>query len=97
MAQPRADGSAVRRSTKCVPRDAWQVLRERQQQGPAMSSSNENQDENNSQEQYGKSEPGDNGHSGEGAASALAHMISQGQQHRHQTGEADDAAGGRRQ
>jgi hypothetical protein len=38
---------------------------------------------------------GDNGHSGEGAASALAHMISQGQQYRHQTGEADDAAGSR--
>lgn len=33
-------------------------------------------------------------HSGEGAASAMAHMISQGQQHRRQSGEADDAAGG---
>lgn len=33
------------------------------------------------------------GHSGEGAASALAHMISRGQQQRHQTGDADDAAG----
>ena len=62
-----------------------------------MSSSNEGQDEHSSQEQHGKPEPGDNGHSGEGSASALAHMISQGQQHRHQTGEADDAAGGRRQ
>jgi hypothetical protein len=35
----------------------------------------------------------DAGHSGEGAASALAHMISRGQQQRHQAGEADDAAG----
>lgn len=35
----------------------------------------------------------DTGHSGEGAASALAHMISRGQQQRHHTGEADDAAG----
>lgn len=33
------------------------------------------------------------GHSGEGAASAMAQMISRGKQQRHQTGEADDAAG----
>ena len=32
-----------------------------------------------------------------GAASALAHMISQGREHRHHTGEADDAAGGHAQ
>jgi len=31
------------------------------------------------------------------AASALAHMISRGQQQRHQTGEAEDAAGSHRQ
>ena len=37
----------------------------------------------------------DAGLSGEGAASALAHMNSRGQQQRHQTGEADDAAGSR--
>jgi len=37
----------------------------------------------------------DAGLSGEGAASALAHMISRGQQQRHQSGEADDAAGSR--
>jgi hypothetical protein len=42
-----------------------------------------------------KGEQHDNGHSGEGAASALAYMISQGDRHRHQTGEADDAAGHR--
>ena len=33
------------------------------------------------------------GHSGEGAASAMRHMISQTDRKRHQTGEADDAAG----
>ena len=36
----------------------------------------------------------DSGHTGEGAASAMAHMISRGeQQQRNQAGEADDAAG----
>ena len=62
-----------------------------------MSSSNEPNDEHRSQEQSRNPEPGDTGRSGEGAASALARMISQGQQHRHHTGDADDAAGGRRQ
>jgi hypothetical protein len=38
-------------------------------------------------------EQADGGLSGEGAASAMAHMISRGQQQRHQAGEADDAAG----
>ncbi len=37
----------------------------------------------------------DAGRSGEGAASAMAHMISRSRQQRHQTGEADDAAGSR--
>ena len=61
-----------------------------------MSSSNEPDDEHGLGEQSRDPEPGDTGRSGEGAASALAHMISQGQQHRHQTGEADDAAGSHR-
>ncbi|HWI79669.1 MAG TPA: hypothetical protein VNS31_10760 [Ramlibacter sp.] len=61
-----------------------------------MSSSTEPNDEHSSQENSRTTEPGESGHSGEGAASALAHMISQGQQHRHQTGEADDAAGSHR-
>jgi hypothetical protein len=39
-------------------------------------------------------EQNDGGHSGEGAASALAHLKSQARQHRHQSAEADDAAGG---
>lgn len=52
-----------------------------------------------SKQQHGQDEPqpqdesGEGGRSGHGAASALAHMISQGREHRHQTGEADDAAG----
>jgi hypothetical protein len=60
-------------------------------------SSNETKDERGRQEQSTSGESQEPGHSGEGAASAMAHMISQGQQHRHQTGEADDAAGSRRQ
>ena len=35
----------------------------------------------------------ENGRSGHGAASAMAHMISQDRNQRHQIGEADDAAG----
>jgi hypothetical protein len=62
-----------------------------------MGSSNESKEEHGSQEQPGQCDPREDGHSGEGAASAWAHMISQGQQHRHQTGEADNAAGSRRQ
>ena len=62
-----------------------------------MSSSTETKDEHSSQEQSRDPEPGDSGHSGEGAASALAHMISQGQQHWYRTGDADYAAGSRRQ
>ena len=53
-------------------------------------------------EQHGGDEPqqqehSESGNSGHGAASALAHMISQGRKHRHHTGEADDAAGGHAQ
>lgn len=62
-----------------------------------MSGSNDTKDEHGQQEQSANNEPPDNGASGEGAASALAHMISQGQQHRHHSGEAENAAGGRRQ
>jgi hypothetical protein len=56
---------------------------------------------NDSKEEHGSNEPNqhhhpeqsEGGNSGHGAASAMAHMISQGREHRHQTGEADDAAG----
>jgi hypothetical protein len=60
-----------------------------------MSSPNETKDEHGSQDPGSQPEPGDAGHSGEGAASAMAHLISQGHQHRHQTGEPEDAAGSR--
>jgi hypothetical protein len=76
--------------------DAWLAPRAPTENGINMSSSNETHEEPGLQEQSGRPE-GEGGHSGEGAASALAHMISQGQQHRHQTGEADDAAGSHRQ
>ena len=62
-----------------------------------MSSSNERKDERGSQEQPSAGEQTDSGHSGEGAASAMAHMISQGHHHWHQNGEPDDAAGSSRQ
>lgn len=62
-----------------------------------MSSSNhpnETKEEHAGGSQPAQHESGDAGHSGEGAASAMAHMISRGeQQQRQQTGEADDAAG----
>ena len=63
----------------------------------SMSGPNDPNEERSSQEQSSNAENGENGHSGEGSASALAHMISQGREHRHQTGEADDAAGSRHQ
>jgi hypothetical protein len=62
-----------------------------------MSGPTDSQDEHGKNELPPRPDQGDTGHSGEGAASAMAHMISQGQQHRHQTGEADDAAGSRHQ
>ena len=59
---------------------------------------------NDTKEDHGSNEPQQNhqgsaegGNSGHGAASALAHMISQGRAQRHQTDEADDAAGGQGQ
>lgn len=55
---------------------------------------------NDTKEGHGSQEPqehhrenSERGNSGHGAASAMAHMISQGREHRHQAGEADDAAG----
>ncbi|MDB5872016.1 MAG: hypothetical protein JWQ07_1458 [Ramlibacter sp.] len=64
----------------------------------SMSGPSDTKEEHGSQEQRpSHDQDGDSGHSGEGAASALAHMISRGEQQRHQTGEADDAAGSRHQ
>ena len=54
---------------------------------------------NDTKEEHGQNEPeqhrdkSESGNSGHGAASAHAQMILQGREHRHQTGEADDAAG----
>lgn len=50
----------------------------------------DSQSSNDEAQQHGEQQ---GGHSGEGAASALRHMISQGDRKRHQSGEADDAAG----
>ena len=63
----------------------------------SMSGSNDTKEEHGSAEQSGNQEQGDTGHTGEGAASAMAHMISRGRQQRHQTGEAEDAAGSQHQ
>ena len=58
---------------------------------------------NDTKEDHGSNEPQqhqnqyESRNSGHGAASALAHMISQKREHRHHTGEADDAAGGKAQ
>ena len=60
-----------------------------------MSSANETNDERRTQEQAASVESRDTGLSGEGAASAMAHLISQSQQHRHPP-EAHDAAGSQR-
>ena len=65
-----------------------------------MSMSNgpgDTKEEHGSEQQQPSNDQGDPGHSGEGSASAMAQMISRGQQQRHQTGEADDAAGSRHQ
>jgi hypothetical protein len=58
--------------------------------GP-QDSKEDRQHPNDEPKQHG--EQRDGGHSGEGAASAMRHMISQGDRKRHQTGEADNAAG----
>lgn len=58
-----------------------------------MSGSDNTKDQRSSQEQSCADDQATGGHTGEGAASAMAHLISQGQQHRHHSGEADDAAG----
>jgi hypothetical protein len=62
-----------------------------------MNSPNDTKEQHGSQEQAGALDHGDEGHSGEGAASAMAHMISRSRQRRHQTGEANDAAGSHHQ
>lgn len=59
-----------------------------------MDSTGSSNREDRQGQQHQQPRPDDGGHSGEGSASALAHMKTQARQ-RHQTGEADDAAGNR--
>jgi hypothetical protein len=58
-----------------------------------MGGPTDTKEEHGSDEPQQHQEKSESGNTGHGAASALAHMISQGREHRHQTGEADDAAG----
>ena len=59
-----------------------------------MGGPNDTKEDHGSNEQpQHRQEQSGGGNSGHGAASAMAHMISQNREHRHQTGEADDAAG----
>jgi hypothetical protein len=64
-----------------------------------MSSSNQdtNQDAGGSQQPASGPEEDHPGSSGEGAASALAHLKTQTRQHRRQSGDGDDPAGGHAQ
>lgn len=62
-----------------------------------MGGSNDTKEEHGGSESHQQPEHAEGGNTGHGAASAMAHMISQGQRHRHQTGEADDAAGAKGQ
>jgi hypothetical protein len=60
-----------------------------------MSNSQEkNEDRGTQDTQHGDASGNTGGRSGEGAASAMQQLISQSREHRHHTGEADDAAGG---
>ena len=62
--------------------------------GSNVDNSSQQSNEDGGQQQSGQDKQSDHGRSGEGAASAMQQLISQSLQHRHQTGEADDAAGG---
>jgi hypothetical protein len=58
-----------------------------------MSGSDNSKDEPGPREQQSAGGERDSGRTGEGAASAMAHMISQVQQHRRHSGDAGEAAG----
>jgi hypothetical protein len=58
-----------------------------------VGNSQDNNEDGAARDQQQGEQP-DQGRSGEGAASAMQQLISQARQHRHQTGQADDAAGG---
>lgn len=57
-----------------------------------MGGPNDTKEEHGSDEGQQRQEHNDGGNTGHGAASALAHLNSQGRKHRHAAGEADDAA-----
>lgn len=60
-----------------------------------MGGQNDKKEQHGGDESQQRQEHGDSGGcTGHGAASAMARMISQGREHRHQSGQADDAAGG---
>lgn len=60
-----------------------------------MSSSNETSSDHSVQEQAGSRQEQEHaGNSGEGAASALAHLKTQTKQHRRQSGDTEDPSGG---
>lgn len=60
-----------------------------------MSSSNETSSDHSAQEQKATGQEQQHaGNSGEGAASALAHLKTQTKQHRRQLGDAEDPSGG---
>jgi len=63
--------------------------------GMTNSTSSDNQQEHGGQEQSAHGEASEHGHTGEGSASALAHMLSQDQKHRKQNAEPEDAPAGR--
>lgn len=52
-------------------------------------------EEHDRPEQPAHGEPGESGHSGEGAASAMEHMISQGEKQRRQSPTPDQGGGSR--
>lgn len=60
-----------------------------------MSGSDSSNDSVGAEEQPSRGEDQGAGHSGEGAASAMAHMISQGQRQRRHQPQGDDPAGAR--
>jgi hypothetical protein len=59
-----------------------------------QSSQSETKQEQSQQQQSVHGEAAEHGHTGEGSASALAHMLSQDKKHRRQNGESDEPSGG---
>jgi hypothetical protein len=60
----------------------------------SKSSPSDTKQDHSQQDQNVHGEKSENGHTGEGAASAMAHMISQDRKHRRQIGDADEPGAG---